>query len=177
MRVSLASAMCSRTTIPTAPNVTRASSPTPAMTATSSSALIPRYVSVLFLIWEGALSFRPSLLHQMLRERLRQHLRWLQPAHRHWFQGMYRFYFLYEREHCLFDHPYCTKCYESVFANTCDDCNQLICIDSKVGFGITSYIRGSIIFWTTVPTAPNAKRVSSVTPATISTSWLALTPR
>jgi len=29
------------------------------------------------------------------------------------------------------DHPYCTKCYESVFANNCDDCNQLIGIDSK----------------------------------------------
>ena len=30
------------------------------------------------------------------------------------------------------DHPYCTRCYESVFANTCDDCNQVIGIDSKV---------------------------------------------
>ncbi|XP_018016419.2 uncharacterized protein LOC108673145 [Hyalella azteca] len=29
------------------------------------------------------------------------------------------------------DHPYCTKCYEAVFANTCDDCNQVIGIDSK----------------------------------------------
>ncbi|XP_043215188.1 prickle planar cell polarity protein 3-like isoform X2 [Amphibalanus amphitrite] len=29
------------------------------------------------------------------------------------------------------DHPYCIKCYENVFANTCDECNRLIGIDSK----------------------------------------------
>uniref|UniRef100_A0A0K8TEX0 Four and a half LIM domains protein 2 n=1 Tax=Lygus hesperus TaxID=30085 RepID=A0A0K8TEX0_LYGHE len=29
------------------------------------------------------------------------------------------------------DHPYCIKCYESVFANTCDECNKTIGIDSK----------------------------------------------
>jgi len=30
------------------------------------------------------------------------------------------------------EHPYCIRCYESVFANSCDECNQLIGIDSKV---------------------------------------------
>ena len=30
------------------------------------------------------------------------------------------------------DHPYCIKCYESVFANNCDECSKLIGIDSKV---------------------------------------------
>ena len=30
------------------------------------------------------------------------------------------------------EHPYCVKCYETVFANTCDDCNRIIGIDSKV---------------------------------------------
>ncbi|XP_064108535.1 prickle planar cell polarity protein 3-A-like isoform X3 [Macrobrachium nipponense] len=29
------------------------------------------------------------------------------------------------------DHPYCIKCYEAVFANTCEDCNTIIGIDSK----------------------------------------------
>ncbi|XP_057366891.1 prickle planar cell polarity protein 3-B-like isoform X2 [Daphnia carinata] len=29
------------------------------------------------------------------------------------------------------EHPYCVKCYETVFANTCDDCNRIIGIDSK----------------------------------------------
>ncbi|ROT72729.1 Four and a half LIM domains protein 2 [Penaeus vannamei] len=29
------------------------------------------------------------------------------------------------------DHPYCIKCYEAVFANTCEDCNTTIGIDSK----------------------------------------------
>ncbi|GLG92992.1 Protein prickle [Gryllus bimaculatus] len=29
------------------------------------------------------------------------------------------------------DHPYCIKCYESVFANTCEECNRIIGIDSK----------------------------------------------
>ncbi|KAK8372845.1 hypothetical protein O3P69_019948 [Scylla paramamosain] len=29
------------------------------------------------------------------------------------------------------DHPYCIKCYEAVFANSCDDCNTVIGIDSK----------------------------------------------
>lgn len=29
------------------------------------------------------------------------------------------------------DHPYCVKCYESVFANTCEECSQIIGIDSK----------------------------------------------
>lgn len=29
------------------------------------------------------------------------------------------------------DHPYCIRCYESVFANSCDECNTLIGIDSK----------------------------------------------
>ena len=29
------------------------------------------------------------------------------------------------------DHPYCIKCYESVFANNCDECGKLIGIDSK----------------------------------------------
>lgn len=32
------------------------------------------------------------------------------------------------------EHPYCVKCYETVFANTCDDCNKIIGIDSKVFF-------------------------------------------
>lgn len=31
------------------------------------------------------------------------------------------------------EHPYCIKCYESVFANTCEECSKLIGIDSKVG--------------------------------------------
>jgi LIM domain len=31
------------------------------------------------------------------------------------------------------DHPYCIKCYESVFANQCEECNKTIGIDSKVG--------------------------------------------
>lgn len=30
------------------------------------------------------------------------------------------------------EHPYCVKCYETVFANNCDDCNRVIGIDSKV---------------------------------------------
>lgn len=30
------------------------------------------------------------------------------------------------------DHPYCIKCYESVFANSCEDCSKIIGIDSKV---------------------------------------------
>jgi hypothetical protein len=30
------------------------------------------------------------------------------------------------------DHPYCIKCYESVFANNCDECAKIIGIDSKV---------------------------------------------
>lgn len=30
------------------------------------------------------------------------------------------------------DHPYCIKCYESVFANPCEECNKIIGIDSKV---------------------------------------------
>uniref|UniRef100_A0A0P6CY81 Four and a half LIM domains protein n=1 Tax=Daphnia magna TaxID=35525 RepID=A0A0P6CY81_9CRUS len=29
------------------------------------------------------------------------------------------------------EHPYCVKCYETVFANNCDDCNRVIGIDSK----------------------------------------------
>uniref|UniRef100_A0A914DKM7 Uncharacterized protein n=1 Tax=Acrobeloides nanus TaxID=290746 RepID=A0A914DKM7_9BILA len=29
------------------------------------------------------------------------------------------------------DHPYCVKCYEDVFANTCDECGKPIGIDSK----------------------------------------------
>ncbi|XP_023708514.1 prickle planar cell polarity protein 3 isoform X4 [Cryptotermes secundus] len=29
------------------------------------------------------------------------------------------------------DHPYCIKCYESVFANSCEECNRTIGIDSK----------------------------------------------
>ncbi|XP_042204451.1 four and a half LIM domains protein 2-like isoform X2 [Homarus americanus] len=29
------------------------------------------------------------------------------------------------------DHPYCIKCYEAVFANTCEDCTAIIGIDSK----------------------------------------------
>ncbi|XP_055685976.1 four and a half LIM domains protein 2 isoform X8 [Lutzomyia longipalpis] len=29
------------------------------------------------------------------------------------------------------DHPYCIKCYENVFANTCESCNKIIGIDSK----------------------------------------------
>lgn len=30
------------------------------------------------------------------------------------------------------EHPYCIKCYESVFANPCDECDKIIGIDSKV---------------------------------------------
>lgn len=29
------------------------------------------------------------------------------------------------------EHPYCVKCYETVFANTCEKCNKIIGIDSK----------------------------------------------
>ncbi|KAI5699281.1 hypothetical protein M8J75_000454 [Diaphorina citri] len=29
------------------------------------------------------------------------------------------------------DHPYCIKCYESVFANSCEECSKIIGIDSK----------------------------------------------
>nr|XP_018910458.1 PREDICTED: prickle-like protein 3 isoform X2 [Bemisia tabaci] len=29
------------------------------------------------------------------------------------------------------EHPYCIKCYESVFANPCEECNKIIGIDSK----------------------------------------------
>ncbi|XP_054261787.1 four and a half LIM domains protein 3 isoform X4 [Macrosteles quadrilineatus] len=29
------------------------------------------------------------------------------------------------------EHPYCVKCYESVFANGCEECNKIIGIDSK----------------------------------------------
>ena len=32
------------------------------------------------------------------------------------------------------EHPYCVKCYETVFANSCDDCNRIIGIDSKVQY-------------------------------------------
>lgn len=32
------------------------------------------------------------------------------------------------------EHPYCIKCYESVFANGCEECNKIIGIDSKVLF-------------------------------------------
>lgn len=35
------------------------------------------------------------------------------------------------------EHPYCIKCYESVFANGCEECNKIIGIDSKV---MNSYI-------------------------------------
>ena len=31
------------------------------------------------------------------------------------------------------EHSYCIKCYESVFANSCEECNRIIGIDSKVG--------------------------------------------
>lgn len=31
------------------------------------------------------------------------------------------------------EHPYCIKCYESVFANGCEECSKIIGIDSKVG--------------------------------------------
>lgn len=34
------------------------------------------------------------------------------------------------------DHPYCIKCYESVFANVCEECNKIIGIDSKVNIKI-----------------------------------------
>ena len=38
------------------------------------------------------------------------------------------------------EHPYCVKCYETVFANNCDDCNRVIGIDSKVsGFYFLLY--------------------------------------
>lgn len=30
------------------------------------------------------------------------------------------------------EHPYCIKCYETVFANNCEECNSIIGIDSKV---------------------------------------------
>lgn len=30
------------------------------------------------------------------------------------------------------EHPYCIKCYENVFANTCEECSKIIGIDSKV---------------------------------------------
>ena len=30
------------------------------------------------------------------------------------------------------DHPYCTKCYDVIFANICTKCNTVISIDSKV---------------------------------------------
>lgn len=33
------------------------------------------------------------------------------------------------------EHPYCIKCYESVFANPCDECDKTIGIDSKVRCG------------------------------------------
>ncbi|XP_035215261.1 four and a half LIM domains protein 2-like [Stegodyphus dumicola] len=29
------------------------------------------------------------------------------------------------------EHPYCTRCYEQVFSNTCDECGKIIGIDSK----------------------------------------------
>lgn len=32
------------------------------------------------------------------------------------------------------EHPYCIKCYESVFANGCEECSKIIGIDSKVFF-------------------------------------------
>ena len=35
------------------------------------------------------------------------------------------------------DHPYCVNCYQSVFANTCEKCNKVIGIDSKVIFHLT----------------------------------------
>lgn len=35
------------------------------------------------------------------------------------------------------EHPYCIKCYESVFANGCEECNKTIGIDSKVRYIIT----------------------------------------
>lgn len=30
------------------------------------------------------------------------------------------------------EHPYCIKCYEDIFANSCDECAKPIGIDSKV---------------------------------------------
>lgn len=30
------------------------------------------------------------------------------------------------------EHPYCIKCYETVFANNCEECSAVIGIDSKV---------------------------------------------
>ncbi|KAF4532398.1 hypothetical protein B566_EDAN003850, partial [Ephemera danica] len=41
------------------------------------------------------------------------------------------------------DHPYCIKCYESVFANTCEECNKTIGIDSKAN--IATKIMNQII--------------------------------
>lgn len=38
------------------------------------------------------------------------------------------------------EHPYCIKCYENVFANTCDECNKIIGIDSKVMTTKTIYM-------------------------------------
>lgn len=39
------------------------------------------------------------------------------------------------------DHPYCIKCYESVFANPCEECNKIIGIDSKVSVLIYNVAR------------------------------------
>lgn len=41
------------------------------------------------------------------------------------------------------EHPYCIKCYESVFANGCEECNKIIGIDSKVRY--TLLLHDSII--------------------------------
>ena len=38
------------------------------------------------------------------------------------------------------DHPYCVKCYETVFANSCDDCSKIIGIDSKVLLLLLSFL-------------------------------------
>jgi len=32
------------------------------------------------------------------------------------------------------EHPYCIKCYENLFANTCEECKTTIGTDSKVAY-------------------------------------------
>ena len=43
------------------------------------------------------------------------------------------------------DHPYCVRCYEQVFANSCEECGKQIGIDSKVSY---SFIYNYIFFKT-----------------------------
>lgn len=45
------------------------------------------------------------------------------------------------------EHPYCIKCYESVFANGCEECNKIIGIDSKVRYTSSLFSKCPFLFF------------------------------